>query len=764
MRGFARLIARLITRLLLLVSGTLAPLSLAPLSLAPLSFVPLFLVPMSAFAASVETQVAMQMGFQKGFIERLSESFGLIKDLVLDVLFAVPLVPQEIARIFLKMLDEIPANASVSNMIVRMLFLVGIQFFIPFVLKGYVASHRAKLTLTLATEDGQAEPAESSPTPKAYFQAAFIDVLDRFVALIFIVILGHLLFEPKHHLGAMGLAIVDAVFRYRLVILARDIVFRPHEPKLALIKLPHLVLRALLVPAEIALAFDLGFILLIQVWLDAGMLITAAQALALIIATLSTVLILFGVSHARKILRMLVATAANTPSDLLSHTPALEALAPHLAKRCNFLISFAGIIAILIWLSWCYGVIALDFPFFYFCINAGTVLVASFVIELLLGKTLALLQMQNPQKQTHAGGGVANAPSVWPSRRTVMAWTEQLKALRSSVHALAVLGVALIISHFLAEDFNTVMGFEHWQTMESAIIRALVVFTIGYIAYLWLRCVMRMHFAIPESAFIPGSEELAPASRLSTVMPLVQGFAGFVILGSGLVYALSELGVNTAPLLAGAGIFGLAISFGSQALVRDIVAGLFFMVDDAFRIGEYIEAGRLKGTVEKISLRSLRLRHQNGQIHTVPFGQLGSVTNHSRDWLTVKFNLRLMRDTDFELVRKTVKRIGEAMLTDEEVGPEFLQPLKLQGIADVQDNATLYRFKFTVRPGKPTIVQRNALKRIVAAFAEKGIEFASNAVIVSHQGRDSQETSEEEQITGAAASVGLNKVSALGEG
>ena len=247
-------------------------------------------------------------------------------------------------------------------------------------------------------------------------------------------------------------------------------------------------------------------------------------------------------------------------------------------------------------------------------------------------------------------------------------------------------------------------------------------------------------------------------------MPLVQGFAGFVILGSGLVYALSELGVNTAPLLAGAGIFGLAISFGSQALVRDIVAGLFFMVDDAFRIGEYIEAGRLKGTVEKISLRSLRLRHQNGQIHTVPFGQLGSVTNHSRDWLTVKFNLRLMRDTDFELVRKTVKRIGEAMLTDEEVGPEFLQPLKLQGIADVQDNATLYRFKFTVRPGKPTIVQRNALKRIVAAFAEKGIEFASNAVIVSHQGRDSQETSEEEQITGAAASVGLNKVSALGEG
>ncbi|MFX7548878.1 mechanosensitive ion channel family protein, partial [Acinetobacter baumannii] len=84
--------------------------------------------------------------------------------------------------------------------------------------------------------------------------------------------------------------------------------------------------------------------------------------------------------------------------------------------------------------------------------------------------------------------------------------------------------------------------------------------------------------------------------------------------------------------------------------------------DDAFRVGEYIDTGKLKGTVEGMSVRSLRLRHQNGQVHTVPFGQIQSVTNYSRDWTTVKFNLRLARDVDLELVRRTVKKIGQEML------------------------------------------------------------------------------------------------------
>src|SRR5205823_10191649 len=115
---------------------------------------------------------------------------------------------------------------------------------------------------------------------------------------------------------------------------------------------------------------------------------------------------------------------------------------------------------------------------------------------------------------------------------------------------------------------------------------------------------------------------------------------GTIVAVLAILIVLSRGGVDTAPLIAGAGVFGLALSFGSQSLVRDIISGLFYMWDDAFRVGEYIDTGRLKGTVETLGIRSLKPRHHNGPLHTIPSGRRGSVTNQSRDYATIKFNLR----------------------------------------------------------------------------------------------------------------------------
>src|SRR5262249_42247498 len=148
------------------------------------------------------------------------------------------------------------------------------------------------------------------------------------------------------------------------------------------------------------------------------------------------------------------------------------------------------------------------------------------------------------------------------------------------------------------------------------------------------------------------------------------------------------------------GVIGLALSFGSQALVRDIVSGIFFMADDAFRVGEYIDTGRLKGTVEKITLRSGQLRHQSGLVHTIPFGQIQQITNPSRDWATVKFNIRLERGIDLERTRKIIKRVGQEMLENAELAPEIILPLKLQGVSDITDTAIVCRLKVTARPAR----------------------------------------------------------------
>ncbi len=253
----------------------------------------------------------------------------------------------------------------------------------------------------------------------------------------------------------------------------------------------------------------------------------------------------------------------------------------------------------------------------------------------------------------------------------------------------------------------------------------------------------------------PDSEEAAApprATRLATILPLLRIAAIIVIFAVATLVMLSELGINITPLIAAVSIFGLALSFGSQTLVRDIVSGIFYLSDDAFRVGEYIDCGNAKGTVEGFTLRSIKVRHQNGQIHTIPFGQLGQITNFSRDWCTMKFNLRFARDTDVEKLRKTTKKVGLAMMEDPEFKNEFLEPLKLQGIADVADNALVMRFKFTAKPNIPTTIQREAMKRLFPAFQAAGIEFARPTVSVQTLG------GQVDQAT-AAAAAGLDAAS-----
>jgi small-conductance mechanosensitive channel len=234
------------------------------------------------------------------------------------------------------------------------------------------------------------------------------------------------------------------------------------------------------------------------------------------------------------------------------------------------------------------------------------------------------------------------------------------------------------------------------------------------------------------NAIGPDSEDEAAdsTSRLGTMLPLVRNMVLIGLVTVALIVALSTLGLDIGPLLAGLGVVGIAIGFGAQGLVRDIISGLFFLMEDAFRVGEYVDTGRLRGTVEGMSLRSVRLRHQNGQVHTIPFGQVQAVTNFSRDWSVVKFNLHLDPAAELETVRKTIKRVGEELLEDADIGADFIQPLKMQGVVDVLQNALVIRCKFAACPVRPTYIQRQALQRLIDAFNDGGIRFASPNVMM----------------------------------
>ena len=277
-----------------------------------------------------------------------------------------------------------------------------------------------------------------------------------------------------------------------------------------------------------------------------------------------------------------------------------------------------------------------------------------------------------------------------------------------------------------------VMTREQWAPHDRAMRVAAMSAFAAYALWRFVKYRMDRYIAdnpLPVAGFVADGDDDAPstASRLRTVMPVLRITTGIAILILGGLLVLSELGINITPLIAGASVLGLALSFGSQSLVRDVVSGVFFLAEDSFRVGEYIDSSKVKGTVEGFSVRSLRLRHQNGPLHIVPFGQILHITNFSRDWTTVKFNLSFAIDTNVELLRKTVKKIGLAMMAEPAYAKELLQPLKMQGIVDIKDGALVLRFKFTAKPLNPSLIQRVAIRRMYDAFPDVGIEFAKPA-------------------------------------
>jgi small-conductance mechanosensitive channel len=219
-------------------------------------------------------------------------------------------------------------------------------------------------------------------------------------------------------------------------------------------------------------------------------------------------------------------------------------------------------------------------------------------------------------------------------------------------------------------------------------------------------------------------------TRMATILPILRMTLQATIVVLTVLLALSQLGVNITPLLAGAGVLGLAIGFGAQTLVKDIVSGVFFLLDDAFRKGEYIDVGGTAGTVEKISVRSLQLRGVTGPIHVMPYGSISSLTNHSRDWVIMKLKFTIPFDTDIEKVRKLFKKIGQQMMEDPNLAPKFLEPFKGQGAADVTDVGIVVRGKFSTRPGDQWEIRKQVYNRVQKAFEENGIEFARKEVWV----------------------------------
>lgn len=305
---------------------------------------------------------------------------------------------------------------------------------------------------------------------------------------------------------------------------------------------------------------------------------------------------------------------------------------------------------------------------------------------------------------------------------------------RAAAIAIFFIGLAVVFNQWG-------IGFAGSAAWGGRIFDFLVVAFAGWILYDMAKIAIDRKIASEDpsdalaGADIEGDVPMATAkTRLATLLPLVRVFVLTTIVVTIIMMALTQVGVNITPIFAGAGVVGLAIGFGSRQLVEDVISGAFYLADDAFRVGEYIDIGKVKGTVERISIRSFQLRHQNGPLNTIRFGEVSHVKNFSRDWAMMKLPIRVPLDTDSEKVRKIIKKVGEELQADPEYGPKFLQPLKSQGVYEMDDSALVIRVKFMTRPNDQFVLRRVVYHRIQDAFQKAGIRFANRVVTVRVEG------------------------------
>jgi len=206
------------------------------------------------------------------------------------------------------------------------------------------------------------------------------------------------------------------------------------------------------------------------------------------------------------------------------------------------------------------------------------------------------------------------------------------------------------------------------------------------------------------------------------LLPLLRTALLCLIIVVASLMVLSHLGIDIAPLLAGAGVVGLAIGFGSQALVKDIITGLFILLEDQIAVGDIVDVGKdHKGVVEAITVRTIRMRDQSGHVHTVPFSEVTSVKNLSKEFSYAVARITISYREDIDRVVEILRGVGDQLAQDDTLQPFILNPFEYMGVDALDEAAVVLVVRIRTVPGKQLAVGRGFNRLVKIAFDEYGI-------------------------------------------
>lgn len=362
---------------------------------------------------------------------------------------------------------------------------------------------------------------------------------------------------------------------------------------------------------------------------------------------------------------------------------------------------------------------------------------------------LAVVALALPTAIGLAQRAIDNVYGTWPDPDAGLLPGITAVLLQRGVRALLIILATILLARAWHVDLIALTESDNGVTrLARGVLGAVVVVLLADLVWQMIRHAIDRAIAETGGHGLAETEEARRRARLRTLLPLLRNVLLATVLTIAAMMILSAWGVAVGPLIAGAGVIGVALAFGAQTLVRDMISGMFYLLDDAFRVGEYIQSGTYKGTVESFSLRSVKLRHHRGPLYTVPFGVLGAVQNMSRDWVIEKLTVSVPYNTQIDEVKKIVKEVGKTLADDPAFKPNLLETLKMQGIEQFGEFAIQIRMKMMTRPGEQFVIRRRAYALIKKAFEAHGISFAFPTVKVAGNG----------EAAGAVATQTLNLI------
>lgn len=259
--------------------------------------------------------------------------------------------------------------------------------------------------------------------------------------------------------------------------------------------------------------------------------------------------------------------------------------------------------------------------------------------------------------------------------------------------------------------------------------------------------------------FIAGKKDDGEFQKLcQTLMGIVQHLIAFAIIVVAALTVLKEFGINIGPVLAAAGIVGLAVGFGAQSLVKDVITGFFMLLDDEIRVGDVVEVGGKGGLVEKINLRVTVLRDLSGNVHYVPNGTIGVVTNMTKEYSRYVFDVGVAYREDVDEVIAVIKALDEELRGDPEFKTDILEPIEILGLDQFADSAVVIRARTTTLPSRQWRIGREFKRRLKKRFDELDIEIPFPHVTL-YMGRPKQGDESSPEISGNSSEKKTEKAS-----